>query len=74
MSEPNKETLDVHLKAYDLMELSLASATLREAIEQVRADLEVLDRETLLRVALAVTIESTWRFAPGVDRQRLRER
>jgi hypothetical protein len=74
MTEHDKSTLDLHLKAYDLMETALDASSVCDAIANVRADLEVLDRDTLLRVALAVTVESTWRLTPVVDRPRLRDR
>lgn len=65
---------DAVLKAYDVLDSALAAGTVEEAVGPVRADLEVLDRDDLLRVATALAVESTVRLTPRTDRPLLRER
>lgn len=65
---------DVHLVAYDVLEAVLTADTVEEALEPMRLELEVLSREDLIRVAMAIAAESTRVLTPRVDRPRFAER
>jgi hypothetical protein len=66
--------IDVHMAAYDAFEAALAARTIEAAIEPIRHVLEVLDREDLLRVAMALAVEATLRLTPPAERGRLLDR
>lgn len=63
--------LDVVLAALAILETSLQARDRQEAIDDVRADLEVLDRATLVSIATAVAVESTWAISPTSVRRQL---
>ena len=66
--------LDVMARAYELLDVSLAAEDTNAAAAAVLADLEVLPREELVRIALAVVVEVTHSLPQGVDRVRLKDR
>jgi hypothetical protein len=65
--------LDVLARAYELLETSLAEDDRPAAASAVLADLEVLPREELVRIAMVVVVEATHTLAKGADRVRLRD-
>lgn len=64
----------VHLVAYDVLEAALEAGTVEAAVGPMRLELEVLSREELLRVAMALAVEATLKLPRAADRARLRER
>ena len=62
---------EVHLKAYDVLEAALQAGTVEDAIEPMRAELEVLSRDELVRVAMALTVEAALKLQRPADRARL---
>lgn len=64
----------VHLVAYDLLEVALEAGSIGDAIEPLQRDLEVLPRDELVRVAMALAVEATLRLTPAGERPRLAER
>jgi hypothetical protein len=69
-----RPSLDIVLMALALLEASFGASDEGEALVALRADLEVLDRETLVRVAAAIAVEASWAAPPPSIRQRLRRR
>lgn len=67
-------SIEVHLKAYDLLEAALQAGSVEAAIEPLRLDLEVLEREDLVRVATALAVETGLRLASPAERPRLLRR
>jgi hypothetical protein len=65
---------EVVLRALDLVVLALASGSEDAAIEVVRADLEVLDRDSLVRVATALAVETPLRWVAPAYRVALMQR
>lgn len=65
---------DVQLVAYDVIEAALVAGAAESAVEAMRLELEVLSREDLLRVAMAIAAEATLVLTPRVDRPRLLDR
>lgn len=68
------KALDVYLVALDALEAALQAGELAAAVEAVRPDLEVLSREDLLRVAMAIAAESALVLTPKAERPRFRDR
>jgi hypothetical protein len=66
--------LDVHLVALDVLEAALQAGDVATAVDPMRSDLEVLSRDDLIRVAMAVAAESTLILTPRRDRPRLLDR
>lgn len=62
---------DVLLRAYDVVESALAADGQVAAAATVRADLGVLTREELLRVAVALAVEVPRVLVPASVRARL---
>lgn len=69
-----QENAAIVLQAYDLLELSMTAPTGPDAIRDVRAELEVMPREQLLQVALAITVEATNVLTHSADRPRFLRR
>lgn len=67
-------SLEVHLKAYDVFEAVLVAGTVEAAIAPVRTELEVLPREELIRVAMALAVEGVLKLPSPPDRVRLLKR
>lgn len=65
---------EVHLRAYEVLEAVLDAGTGDAAIEPLRAELEVLSREDLIRVASAIAAESVLVLTPARDRTQLQAR
>ena len=68
------KAVDVHLAAMDVLDVAFAGRpTPKEVLDEVRADLEVLAREDLIRVLATVAADAS--FAAGEARRpRMRER
>jgi hypothetical protein len=64
----------VHLVAYDLLEAALDAGTVEAAVEPLRAELEVLPREELVRVAMALAVEGALQLPGKAGRARLAQR
>jgi hypothetical protein len=73
VTEP-RSGLDVVLIAVAVLQTSLEAGSWREALDFARADLEVLDRDTLVRVAASMAVEATWVIPPRTVRRGLRAR
>jgi hypothetical protein len=65
---------EVVLRALDLVEQALAAESNEAAIEAVRPDLEVLSRDDLVLVAMAVAVETSRRWVPPMYRAALAQR
>lgn len=65
--------VDAVLRAYDVLEIALAADTIRDAAAAVRADIEVLDRDELVTVATAITVESTRQLLGPAEAKRLQK-
>jgi hypothetical protein len=65
---------DVHVVTYDVLDAAVSAGSILDAITAVRGDLEVLSREDLVRVAMALAVETTQKLIPPVDRPRFRDR
>jgi hypothetical protein len=66
--------VDVVLKAYAVLEAVLVSESVEAAIATVRADLEVLAPEVLVRVATALAVESGRKLQTPVSAAKLHDR
>lgn len=66
--------VELHLKAYELFDAALDAGTVEAAIEALRPELEVLPREELVRLAMALTVEGALKLTPPTDRPRLAKR
>lgn len=71
---PEVASRDVKLKALELLELAMTAESAQAAVGPLRLDLEVLPRDELVRVAIALAVEATWILPHKVDRPRLAER
>ena len=60
--------------AYDVLEAALLAGKPEAAWAPMREELEVLDRDSLLSVAIALTVEATLIVTPKVDQLRMRDR
>lgn len=70
-----KRGRDAHLVAFDALEAALTAGHPDRAWTPVREELEVLDRDSLLSVAIALTVEATLMILPSAaDRRRLLDR
>ena len=69
-----KRGRDAHLVAYDVLEAALTAGHPDRAWAPVREELEVLDRDSLLSVAVALTVEATLILPARGDRRRLLDR
>lgn len=65
--------LEVHLVALDVLEAALMASTIDEVVCAAKPDLEVLSREDLIRVAMAVGVEAV-QATPCSHRPPLRQR
>ncbi|MBS45227.1 MAG: hypothetical protein CMH83_19060 [Nocardioides sp.] len=65
---------EVVLRAYEVIEAALDAGDHDSAVPRMRAELEVLDRESLLRVAMAIAGETALVLIPRKDRRRLQIR
>ena len=65
------EPSQVLLPAYAALETALTAESYGEAVDGVRADLEVLPLEVLRRVAAALAVETTRRLMSRADRDRV---
>ncbi len=68
------QRVDVVLRAYDVLEAVMVAETLQAAADAVRADLQVLPPDVLLRVATAVTVEAGRRLQTPESAAALRRR
>lgn len=66
--------IEAHLKAYDLLDMALKARTSGKSVEAMRPDLEVLPREDLVMVAMALTVEAALVLTPRAERGRLHRR
>lgn len=65
----------VHLIALDLLESAAMAGDVLTAVEAMRPDIEVMEREDLVRLAMALAVESGIKLTPlGVERVRLLDR
>lgn len=67
-------SVEVHMKAYDVLEAALLAGSVEAAIEPVRAELEVLARGELVRVAMALAVEAVLKLPPTMERPKLAKR
>lgn len=72
--DAQRDSVSVILAAFDLLDLAFEAQSVPEAIAELKLDLEVLPRERLVRVAMALAIEPFLVVMPPVDRLRFRER
>lgn len=71
---PEPHVVDAMLRAFDVLDSVLDAESLQAAADRARSDLEVLPPALLLRVAVAIAVESARNLQTEEDRRRLRRR
>lgn len=74
MQRPQPHVVEAMLKAFDVLDVVLDAEDLQAAADAARAELEVLPPEVLLRVAVAIAVESARNLQTVAGSAKLRRR